>query len=146
MEFACNVLEVASDGVVVIKIDQGYVDAVVPFLGAFQSDSKKLRMTAVKFIARKSSNQLRLAHLLFDEIARATGNDPEDVKHAIKDMVLPKKSMTIMEEGVEYTDWITKSLRDCDRAELASVIEKALSVAAEYGIDTLSYQRTYEQE
>jgi hypothetical protein len=139
-------MDTASDGIVVLRIDPAYRDAAMGFLGAMQGEKKKLRVSAVRFIPRKSYSQLRLAHLLFDEIARVTSNDPEDVKIAIKEMVLEKRGFILKDEMGEYTDYIVKSLRACDKRELGLVIEKALSVAAEYGINTTPYSGMYDRQ
>jgi predicted transcriptional regulator len=77
--------------------DEGVVERFKRFLDELPKD-RLWEITVAPFKARHTSGQRAKWHAQISEIARETGNDPDDVKEYLKTEFGPKKEVTIAGE------------------------------------------------
>lgn len=74
--------------------DAGVKDRFKRFIDSLPAD-KVFEVTVSPFKERHTGAQRAKWHAMISEIARETGNDPDDVKDALKEMFGPKREVTI---------------------------------------------------
>lgn len=110
--------------------DTGVRERFKRFLDSLPSD-KVFEVTVAPFKERHTSAQRAKWHAVISEIARETGNDPDDVKDALKEMFGPKREVTI--KGVSRM--VPKSSTVYSVEEYSEMIDRTSAWAAhEFGM------------
>jgi|DEB0MinimDraft_4_1074332.scaffolds.fasta_scaffold72566_2 hypothetical protein len=94
------------------------------------ADSKRWRVTVVRYQKRRTLPQNALFHKWVDQIATETGNDNESTKDALKAMFLPPRIIAMGDELKE----VRQSTAALNVADMAQFMTRVQGWAASEGI------------
>lgn len=114
----------------IIVRDETLRDRAIDLIGKLDL-SKPWRITVERYRRKRTLGQNALLHRYFGIIARETGNSPEDIKEAYRDMFLPKVPVRIGDEE----RLIGQSTTKLDTKQMSELVDKVYHHAAsELGI------------